>query len=324
MEIIIESGRCGDDFIEDLGEYERNLLLLYIKKSNYKIECITINGKEGINTRAVAFTKTYKVGKIGGIGMLRIGKSYEEFQSLINKAELWFRNENIVKYYIPIDFNTFYRYRIISNHLKNPPFLLERKSNPYIAELIGKSNFIEEKKYYSYIVKDLYSVIYRLENFALRAKSENIEIVEEDVFKPNKNLLKELYEITDDAFADSFLYEKIDFNEFNNLYKPLINNSLGVKLLLAKINNKNVGYLFAVNDKYKENRWVVKTIAVKKAYLSLGVGTLLTYELYRRAIRLGIKELIHAYMNEGISTRRFSKTFGEIYREYTLYGKEIK
>lgn len=323
MKIIIESGKCRGDFMNDLGEDKKNLINKYEKKNNYKIAYVLTENHNKITLRAIIFAKMYNGIKIGGIGMLRCGESYKEFRELIDKAELWFGKENVVKFYLPMDFNTFHSYRVVSDYFENPPFLLEQNIEPHLYRFIKYRGFKSVKKYYSYIVKNPVPVIHRLESFALRAKKQNIEVIKKEISKPDMSLLKELYEITDNAFSNAFLYESIDFDEFRNIYKPLINNNIGVKLMIAKINDKNVGYLFAVEDKYKENRWIVKTIAVKKAYSNAGVGALLTYDLYRRAVRFGIKELIHAYMSESISTKRFSETFGEIYREYSLYGKEI-
>ncbi len=305
------------------NKYEKNLIDIYGNRTQYRIKHIFLHENDKVLSHAVAFVRDFNGKKIGGIGMLHVRNSYEEFETMIKKAENWFTREQVLQYYVPIDFNTFYKYRIATDYLENPPFLLEQEINPSVSKLVERYDFDIKKKYYSFVVNNPYAVVNRLGSYAARAEKNDINIIQADIAKLNDNILKDLYDITNDAFADAFLYERINFNEFSKLYKPLIKNYYGVKLFLARVGNNNVGYLFVVNDKFKENRWVVKTIAVKREYSGLGTGTLLTYKLYREAVRLGIKELIHAYMKENISTKKFSETFGKIYREYTLYGKHL-
>jgi ribosomal protein S18 acetylase RimI-like enzyme len=323
MKILFKDKLDEQFLINDFNNYGRNLISLYNKHKHYKIRYLFMIDGKTIHSRMVIFIRNYNNSLIGGIGLLKLSNSTEIFYEMVKKAENWFIKEGIKQYYIPLDFNTWYKYRIISNHFNNPVFTLEEINEKYITDILNSYNYNSRNIFYSYLIDKPYKVIDATENFANYGISKNIRIVEYDAYKMNSLFLRNLFEISKNVFSDALLYEDINYKEFKNIYEPFLSKVHGSNLLLAIIQNNIVGYIFSVNDYYKKNRLIIKTIAVKKKYSNYGVGSLLTYKLYKESVKIGVKEFIHAYMKENISTKRFSESFGKIYREYTLYGKRF-
>uniref|UniRef100_A0A7C4UGQ3 N-acetyltransferase n=1 Tax=candidate division WOR-3 bacterium TaxID=2052148 RepID=A0A7C4UGQ3_UNCW3 len=301
-----------------LDEEEFKIVETYRKKG-YKIKCFSQNDEY-----LVAFIRDFKGKKIGGIGFLRNSPLDEkDFYVILDKAEEWFKKNHINKYYIPINFNTWYSYRIMSKYFQNRFFEGEMNYSRRYNKYFKKAGMKVAQRYYSFIVRNpkkvfeyTYPAFRKIENEGI--KIEEIEINEEN--------LKKVYDISCVAFNDAFLFEPIPFEEFlENFYLSIKDKFLTIyrTIFLASVEGKPAGFIYGygIDDKYA---YIAKTLAVHPEFRHLFIGLALIYKLYEKGKEYGYDAFIHAFVRESGSTYLFSRKFGKIHRIYSLYEKDIR
>ncbi len=297
-----------EEIFKYYDEKDKELFESY-RKRGYKIIPIFFN--EG---SFIAYTKNLNDEIIGGIGFIKQIQNFEDFKKMINSAEKWFKNEDVKRYFIPLDFNTWHNYRIISGNFENKLFPGEMEYDFSMNQWFYKIGLTIVERYYSYIVDDYKGVMDYLSPSLKKIKEEGIVLKK---VKPDLGIIKSIYEISCNAFKEAFLFEEIQFDEFLKMNLNRIENGI---LILAFFQDNPVGFIYG----YRWNDILIeKTVAVLKEYRRKFVGTALIYKMYEEGLEIGCKRFIHAFMREDISTHIFSKRFGKIYREYSLYGKEL-
>ena len=290
---------------------EINLINLYANKKGYKIRHFF--SKE---QRATAFIRGNDDVPFAGVGFINFKDDFNTFSRIMEKIENWFREMGVNKYYAPINFNTWYAYRIVTEYFDNPPFLSETLHPSHYKKLFDKFGFSVVQDYYSYIVNNSAAVINRLKPAYQRVTGKGLSIEEVD----GREYIKDIYNIASNAFKGAFLYEDIPLEEFAMLYKPVLDKRVKARIFLAKDRKGVYGFIFTFE--YGDTM-VLKTIGVREEIRGKYIATALIYYAYGAGLKSGKSKFIHAYMREGISSYRFSKKFGEIYRKYSLYGKKI-
>ena len=141
------------------------------------------------------------------------------------------------------------------------------------------------------------------------------------------NELKNLYPFICRAFQHNFLFSPISKEVFLEKYKKigsLINPEF---VLIAEDGENNIaGFIFCYDDllNKKEKSLVIKTLARDRSKQWSGLGSVLANRIIGLAKKQGYQSIIHAFMmNEGNSSESSKKFFGDIYKEYALYGLEL-
>ena len=290
-------------------EKERKLFQIY-KLRKYSIAFVI--GKTGYFT---IYTKNSGEEVIGGMGFLHTPEQNKEFLAMFKVMENWFSDRGVKRFFAPMDFNTWHRYRIPSSNPEHPPFPGEMEYPFHLNQWFEEMGMAVVKKYYSYIVEDWEGVLRYLKPGVRRGEKAGLRI---EKGKKNMETLKIVYNISCEAFKNAFLFERIPFHEFVEMYSANMNDGI---LLIAWFHNQPVGFVFG----YPWHGILIeKTVAVLPEYRDKFAGTLLIHRMYLTGIEMGCKKFIHAFMRASISTHIFSARFGKVYREYSLYGKELK
>jgi hypothetical protein len=291
-----------------------SLINLYKQKPYYKIETFHNN-----NSSITAYIRDINQTKIAGIGFLDLKENYKDFQKLIKDAENWFKESNVNKYYAPMDFNTWYEYRIISDCFENPSFPSEKMYPDYYLTFVKKADFSPSINYYSYIITEVEPLMKHLKPYYNKTSKLGIQLSGISPGEKEK-VLESIYDISKKTFKSAPLFEDINYKEFHSLYEPLISEIKERYILIAKRKDIIEGFIFSFPFK---DKIVLKTLGVKPSSQGKYIAPALIYETYKRGCEDKFKAFIHAYMREGISTHIFSKRHGNIYRKYTLYEKYL-
>ncbi|MGI8583239.1 MAG: hypothetical protein ACR2KX_13635 [Chitinophagaceae bacterium] len=225
----------------------------------------------------------------------------------------------------PMNGSTWDNYRF-SVHHRHPNFFLEPYHHLYYNEHFLNAGFKIIAKYFSSIDTSLKydntEVITRekeLKNSGVTFRDIRLDEYEKE--------LEKLFEFNATAFKTNFLYTPLNKAEFIKKYaetKKIIDPYF---VLLAEDRNKNlIGYFFCINDVFntKEKSLIIKTIARHPDKKWIGLGHVIGNMIYRRAVEKKYTSVIHAFMYEqGTSTTISKNFFGDIYKNYVLYGKEI-
>lgn len=209
----------------------------------------------------------------------------------------------------PINGDTWHTYRLVSWSNGDPAFPLEPQNPVWYNEVYEELGFKPLKKYRS----DKFS-IGNVEPLHNTDETLNIrEFCDGD--------LKLIYDISLQGFDENFLYDSINFEEFNRLYYPVLPVLDKELAVIAEVNGVPVGFLFslAVGDKL-----ILKTMAVLPEYRSKSIGAKLINHVLVAAQRKGAKVAIAALIAQGNNSHKITSKYGsEQIREYTLYCLEV-
>ncbi|MCL1935512.1 MAG: GNAT family N-acetyltransferase [Defluviitaleaceae bacterium] len=204
----------------------------------------------------------------------------------------------------PIEGSTWHNYRLVSYSDGSPIFPMEPQNHLWYNNVYKEIGFEPLKKYYS-------------ERFTINQvkpyRKSNIVIIR--YFKFND--LPNFYNISKVGFTNNFLYEPISYEEFEQLYVPQIKKISHDFILVAEINGKAVGFLFAF---VYNGELILKTLATLPDYRTAGVGGRLINTALVKAKTMGINSAVSALTAEDNNSRKVSAKYGgHIFREYTLY-----
>ncbi len=225
----------------------------------------------------------------------------------------------------PMNGSTWNNYRFSVNH-NHSNFFLEPYHHLYYNQQFFNAGFKIIAKYFSSI--DI-SLNYNEPNVAMLENQftnsgvtfRNIEL------KQYYHELEKLYEFNAIAFKNNFLYTPLSKEKFIKKYSEAKNIIDPDFVILAEDEKENlIGYFFCLNDllSTKQKSLIIKTIARHPDKKWKGLGHVIGNMIYRQAVKKNYTSIVHAFMNEEGTSITISKNFyGEVYKNYVLYGKEI-
>ncbi len=139
--------------------------------------------------------------------------------------------------------------------------------------------------------------------------------------------LKKLYPFVNAAFKNNFLFSPIIMPAFIEKYKKILDFVNPEFVLIAEDEKENIiGFIFCYEDllNKKEKSLVIKTLARDQSKKWSGLGAVMANRIIHLAKERGYRSVIHAFMmDEGRSSETSRKFFGNIYKEYVLYGLKL-
>ncbi|MBI3510110.1 MAG: hypothetical protein HY064_05565 [Bacteroidetes bacterium] len=225
----------------------------------------------------------------------------------------------------PMNGSTWDNYRF-SLHHNAPNFFLEPYQHLYYNRQFVDSGFEVIAKYFSSLEREMKADIPELiqrekQLVASGMKIRNINLAD------FKNELKKMFEFNELAFHTNFLYTPVSLGTFQKKYteaRKFINPEF---VIIAEDEKSNIiGFFFCVEDFFNrtEKSLIVKSIARHPDKKWGGLGHIMANVILKRAMNAGYKSLVHAFMREeGTSVQLSRNTFGEVYKNYALYGKAL-
>jgi GNAT superfamily N-acetyltransferase len=237
----------------------------------------------------------------------------------------------------PMDQNTWRDYRFVvdrENHasnlvnFENESFLMEPRNALEWPDQFARNGYRSVANYFSVLVDDLTVRSPRLERVRKRLADRGVVIRPIRVDHAEEEIQR-LFSVARLAFADHLFYTEVSESDFLNMYLPLREWIREELVLVAEDSNRIVGFCFALPDLLQAKRGqsidtvIVKTLGALPEPVYAGLGQVLLEDVHHRAFKAGFQRGIHALVRDTAPLRRISHRYGNIFREYALFGKEL-
>ena len=134
--------------------------------------------------------------------------------------------------------------------------------------------------------------------------------------------VKEVYEISKDAFSDALLYSDIPYEVFEKLYLSWV-KEISISLIIAYRGEEAIGYVFGYDSPFGKD-FISKTSAVKKEYQKQKIYLALLYLGSELVKNKGYDTMIYHFQCEQKETfRRFAEGVEDNEKRYAVYVKEF-
>lgn len=285
-------------------------------------------------------TPLYNQQKVGYIGHFA-AESLSNATELLDVASSTLR-DNGCQYAIgPVDGSTWHNYRFVTIAGDLPFFIGEPRNPSSYPDLFLANGFTVTANYFSTITEDLSVATEHDLRYLARMEQAGITIRQLDLEKIEDEL-RTLYKVSKHCFADNFLYQDIDLDEFLALYRPLVSMLDPRLVLIAEDEKAAVGFIFLLPDRVFQGKvdlscgdcgdiaasrgartTIVKTAARLPHTRYAGLGSALLLRAREAARQLGYSRAIHALMHENNSSLKICSRYGHVIRRYSLFSKSL-
>jgi len=255
--------------------------------------------------------------------------------ALLSSCETWLLSRGVDKVYGPVDFSTFFDYRLrdrTGEEGQGPDFSWEPAQPQSHLLAFGAAGYAPVERYHSvfYETSETFqprTVVRMMEPVWRAAVEAGMEFVAFDEVRPAGRLIPILEAITLDAFKDNFLYAPIPSEAFEALYAPLVQRlDLSLSQLVRGPDGTEVGFVFAFED---SGYCVVKSIAVRTAWRRLHLSSALVQRCLARADEKGLTRFASALVKEGnvsefLQDRHHQHPVRVWKHHYVLVGKALR
>ena len=137
--------------------------------------------------------------------------------------------------------------------------------------------------------------------------------------------VKEIFEISVDAFNDAYLYSEIPFTVFEKIYLEWVHRIDDVAVYMVYKNGEPIAFEMGYLNPYNKKEFIVKTIAVKKAYQGRKIYVALLYLGCKYVKKLGLNEVVyHFQCEQKRGFKRFDDNIESREKKYAMFIKELK
>lgn len=228
----------------------------------------------------------------------------------------------------PMDQNTWRDYRFVIDEGDRPRFFLEPETNPRGCAQFRAYGFDEIAWYSSALVTDLTMCSPQVARAGKRLEEKGIRIrpLDQDQIELE---LRRIFAVVQVAFRENPYYVPVSESDFLAMYRPFQHTISSDLILLAEDCERVIGFVFAVPDLLQAARGesvesvVVKTFGVLPGHRYAGLGQVLLETVHHRAAAAGFRSAIHALVRDVAHMNRIVDRYGDPFRQYALFGKEL-
>jgi len=273
--------------------------------------------------------------ELGYVGFFEVDLSNAEIaaplaQSLISRALEWLKGRG-AKYILgPVDVSTWLHYRFFTdmNPADSTPLFSWEPVNPLeYPRFFEAAGFREVESYRTRgyptgSADELLNATMPGKALHERAIAGGFRFEMLDPIRSSEEQVRQLYDLTSQAFSAHRFWEPISFAAWNSIYAAGFRRySESLCYLARSPSNETAGYIFAFPE---QDAMVLKTIAVLPQYRLRGIAVALIYllavETHRRGIRHGVIALVKAgSMSERLENHMVSVVSGTWTHHYRLY-----
>ncbi len=224
----------------------------------------------------------------------------------------------------PMNGSTWFDYRFSVPGGGRPFFLDAYNPDGYLGHWLHVG-FAPMEHYQTYAIERDRFGFSRVEKFSRRMSDRGVTLGPVD----SENLtdvLPDIHELCLKAFTDNPLFTPIDFDEFQELYRPVGNLVDPRWALIARDGNERLlAFAFAFPDLFDTRRrsLVIKTVAVRRGGSATGLGAWMTELLHQRAHEQGMDRIYHALMHEHNASTKIHSKSSRVYKQYVLLGRSL-
>lgn len=255
----------------------------------------------------------------------------EEIQNCFEQLEIIAQKKQLHQIIGPLDFSTYFNYRLRLDFFQEAPFMGEPDNPPEAVKILKHLGYKIEKKFNSHEFRVRWNFKFMVSVVVLglwaRLKShQQIQMVKLSEWNYSQYLL-EIYQLTDEVFSSHYLYQKIPFESFRYLFQKKLLPNIDSETSIVALNKETqilVGYSLCLKDENNSKRLLFKTIGVKKEYRqSSYVGRQLMLEVYLAA-RKKYKTCMACLMIEGNRPEILFRRNSFFTKSYGLFAKKMK
>lgn len=237
---------------------------------------------------------------------------------LFKTAITFLKNLQRTKILGPINFNTWFSYRLAAKHSDSLLFPFEPINPPFYLDIFEQAGF---KKYQSYTTQGISSLHYKMEKFKTdfeRATHNGYYLKALDLQNQLEDQIAQIYEISMNGFKDNYLFEPITKDLFTKLYVPIFKKfNFEYSCMAFNRQHKPVGFFFAFDY---APYLVLKSIAVLPECRGQGVSNAMMHLAFKTAAEKGLTKTISALVkDDAISQCYSSDAKYEWTHKYWLY-----
>jgi len=228
----------------------------------------------------------------------------------------------------PMDGNTWRSYRFVTDRGTAPSFFLEPENpDDWPAHFI-EQGFSAFARYRSSLNQRLARDDPHAEALARRLGAAGVVVRPIDLTKLAEELNR-IYNVSVASFGRGLLYAPLGRNEFVAQYERMLPRVRSDLVLLAEVEGRPVGFIFAVPDWLQADRGrpidtiIIKTVAVLPERAYGGLGRVLAWHCERLAARCGYTRAIHALMHDHSKSWNISQEYARTIRRYTLFARPL-
>lgn len=134
--------------------------------------------------------------------------------------------------------------------------------------------------------------------------------------------VREVYEISKDAFSDAYLYSELPYEVFEKLYLSWV-KEVNISLILAYYKEEPIAYVFGYESPVGDE-FISKTSAVKKSHQKHKIYLVLLYLGSRLVEEKGYDSMLYHFQCEQKGTfKRFDAGMEDREKRYAVYVKEL-
>ena len=254
----------------------------------------------------------------------------------------WLRGRGCRLIVGPIDGDTWHEYRLNVGPWDDPLFLSEPSNPDFYPRLWSESGFRVLESYHSKIVERIDAILPVVQPSLDAAVSKGYQFRPIDLSRFDSEL-DVIYDLSIASFADNFLYESIERDEFKRLYqsaRSVVDEDL---VWFASDENDNpVGFLFCIIDyraavdamrgkqnlfgklrfllnKRRATRVNFKSICVLPEHRQNSVAAALMCKAYQASVRKGFQQANLCLIKDGNPSTKLDGQHSRIMRRYNLY-----
>lgn len=253
-------------------------------------------------------------------GFVTLPNDFEKCKKLFSKVEDKARELGYKEIVGPINYTTWLSYRwVINNYdLKLYP---DCDNEKYYIDFIKKLGYKELYTYRSAFI-NIDNELYKIGKTVYEQKLEEGYRFELYTGAEVYDKVREVYDISVDAFDTAYLYSKIPYEYFEKIYLEWT-KKVNMILYMAYKDDKPIGYVMGYMNLYS-NDFISKTSAVLKEYQKNKVYVALLYLGCEYVKNLGFDKMIYHFQCEQKSTfKRFDEETESNEKNYAVFIKEL-
>ncbi|HZM76536.1 MAG TPA: GNAT family N-acetyltransferase [Candidatus Limnocylindrales bacterium] len=301
------------------------------------------NEEDRVGRMAAALGPHPNVGLVGLLALTekRSDKAWVHsvIDALLSSCESWLLSLGVNKVYGPVDFSTFFEYRLRDRTEEQgeeqgwgPDFSWEPTQPQSYLLAFEAAGYAPVERYHSefYATTTTFppQIVVKMMEPAWRAAIDRgLEFIAFDEVRPVEKLIPIIEAISLEAFKENFLYSPVPGEVFEALYSPAVQKvDLSLSLLVRAPDGQEVGFLYAFEDC---GYCVIKSIAVRPDWRKLHLSSALVQRCLARAAQRGLTRFASALVREGnasefLESRHHRHPVRVWKHHYTLVGKTLK
>lgn len=269
------------------------------------------------------------VGSALVFGFLKLGQKADS-KKLLQLFEDLAQEKKINKVIGPLNFSTYFDYRLRLDQFDQPTFTGEPQSSEADLQLFQDCGYQILRKYVTHKVslKGVFKFFFLFSIYGSWIRWQFKNQVRFAPIELNKleHTLPIIYQLTDDTFSNNFLYQKIDYSSFKQLFNEKYLPTLDMQSsVFAKDlrTDEIIGYGLCLKDPLNPEQVLFKTIGVRKSNRLKGrLALLLLREIYFKA-KKNYSSFLACLMMEGNRPEKMIRSLASNTRSYALFIKEL-